>query len=150
MDPIFLVLALERLVGFLGIAASKSNQDKFDLIIYDGISSEETVRIIGASSKARLYMKYLRNLAEKTDLGRLAAPSLLRLVDEAMKISSSRSYFNGRTSSEIWDTLDQLLEVRVNIVEYNHTFIPQCKPWRSILVMCCAERIFCVLKSTEI
>ncbi|KAL5123212.1 hypothetical protein HKD37_02G003842 [Glycine soja] len=110
MDSIFLVLALERLVGFLGIAASKSQQDKFDLIIYDGISSEETLRIIGASSKARLYLKYLRTLAEKTELGRLAAPSLLRLVDEAMLISSSRSYFNGKMSSEIWDTLDQMLE----------------------------------------
>ncbi|KAG5062680.1 hypothetical protein AAZX31_02G095500 [Glycine max] len=110
MDSIFLVLALERLVGFLRIAASKSQQDKFDLIIYDGISSEETLRIIGASSKARLYLKYLRTLAEKTELGRLAAPSLLRLVDEAMLISSSRSYFNGKMSSEIWDTLDQMLE----------------------------------------
>ncbi|TKY69414.1 Arsenical pump ATPase [Spatholobus suberectus] len=110
MDSLFLVLALERLVGFLGTAASKSQQDKFDLIIYDGISSEETLRIIGGSSKARLYLKYLRTLAEKTDLGRLAAPSLLRLVDEAMRISSSRSYFNGKMSSEIWDTLDQMLE----------------------------------------
>ncbi|QCD89771.1 uncharacterized protein At1g26090, chloroplastic [Vigna unguiculata] len=110
MDSILLVLALERLVGFLGIAASKSQEDKFDLIIYDGISSEETLRIIGGSSKARLYLKYLRTLAEKTELGRLAAPSLLRLVDEAMLISSSRSYFNGKMSSEIWDTLDQMLE----------------------------------------
>ncbi|XP_047176872.1 uncharacterized protein At1g26090, chloroplastic [Vigna umbellata] len=110
MDSILLVLALERLVGFLGIAASKSQKDKFDLIIYDGINSEETLRIIGGSSKARLYLKYLRTLAEKTELGRLAAPSLLRLVDEAMIISSSRSYFNGKMSSEIWDTLDQILE----------------------------------------
>lgn len=53
MDSIFLVLALERFVGFLGTAASKSQRDKFDLIIYDGISSEETLRIIGGSSKAR-------------------------------------------------------------------------------------------------
>ncbi|XP_027359967.1 uncharacterized protein At1g26090, chloroplastic isoform X2 [Abrus precatorius] len=110
MDSIFLVLALERLVGFLGIAASKNQRDKFDIIIYDGISSEETLRIIGGSSKARLYLKYLRTLAEKTELGRLAAPSLLTLVDEAMKISSNKSYFNGRMSSEIWDTLDQMLE----------------------------------------
>ncbi|KAK7306967.1 hypothetical protein VNO77_39625 [Canavalia gladiata] len=110
MDSIFLVLALERLVGFLGTTASKSQQDKFDVIIYDGISSEETLRIIGGSSKARLYLKYLRTLAEKTELGRLAAPSLLRLVDEAMRISSSRSYFSGKMSSEIWDTLDQMLE----------------------------------------
>nr|KYP48743.1 hypothetical protein KK1_029545 [Cajanus cajan] len=110
MDPFFLVLALERLVGFLGIAASKSQQNNFDLIIYDGISSEETLRIIGGSSKARLYLKHLRSLAEKTELGRLAAPSLLRLVDEAMKISSRKSYFNGKMSSEIWDSLDHMLE----------------------------------------
>ncbi|CAJ1932245.1 unnamed protein product [Sphenostylis stenocarpa] len=110
MDSILLVLALERLVGFLGISASNSRQDKFDLIIYDGLSSEETLRIMGGSSKARLYLKYLRTLAEKTELGRLAAPSLLRLVDEAMLISSNRSYFSGKMSSEIWDTLDQMLE----------------------------------------
>ncbi|KAL3037652.1 hypothetical protein AAZX31_01G081800 [Glycine max] len=99
MDSIFLVLALERL-----------QQDKFDVIIYDGISSEETLRIIGGSSKARLYLKYLHTLAERTELGRLTAPSLLRLVDEAVLRSGSRSYFNGKMSSEIWDALDQMLE----------------------------------------
>ncbi|KAE9615416.1 hypothetical protein Lal_00048469 [Lupinus albus] len=108
MDSIVLVLALERLVGFLGIAASKSPQNKYDVIVYDGISSDDTLRFVGASSKSRLYLKYLRNLAEKTDLGRLAAPSLLRLVDEATRISSSRSLFSG--SSEIWDTLEEYLE----------------------------------------
>lgn len=53
MDSIFSVLALEKQVGFLGTAASKRQQDKFDLIVYDGISSEETLRFIGGSSKAR-------------------------------------------------------------------------------------------------
>ena len=75
----------------------------------------------------RLYLKYLRTLADKTELGRLTAPSLLRLVDEAMKISSSRSYFNGRMSSEIWDNLDQMLEVRVNTVEYNYNLVQDHK-----------------------
>ncbi|KAI5436595.1 hypothetical protein KIW84_022919 [Lathyrus oleraceus] len=110
MDSIFLVLALERLVGFLGMAPSNTQHDKFDIIIYDSVSSEETLRIMGGCSKARLYLKYIRTLAEKTDLGRLAAPSLLRLVDEAMRISSTRSYLNWRMSSETWDNLDQLLE----------------------------------------
>ncbi|MED6136983.1 hypothetical protein PIB30_060779 [Stylosanthes scabra] len=110
MDSILLLFALEKLVGFLRSTASNSQGDKFDLIVFDGISSEETLRFIGASSKARLYLKYLRTLAEKTEIGRLVAPSILRLVDEAMRISSTRSYFNGITSSEIWDTLDQMLE----------------------------------------
>lgn len=50
-------------------------------------------------------------MAEKTDLGRLAAPSLLRLVDEAISISGNRPYFDGKMSSEIWDSLDELLGV---------------------------------------
>lgn len=55
-------------------------------------------------------MKYLRNLAEKTDFGRLAGPSILRLVDEAMSLSRDRSPFNGKSSSEIWDELEKFLE----------------------------------------
>lgn len=58
MDSIFSVLALERLVGFLGMPSSKSEQDKFDVIIYDGVSSEETLRIMGGSSKARFWNCY--------------------------------------------------------------------------------------------
>jgi len=58
MDSIFSVLALERLVGFLGMESSKSQQDKFDVIIYDGVSSEETLRIMGGSSKARFWNCY--------------------------------------------------------------------------------------------
>jgi hypothetical protein len=61
----------------------------------------------------RLYLKYLRNLAEKTDLGRVAGPSLMRLVDEAMNITGSRSYLNGKMSSEVWENLEQMLEVNV-------------------------------------
>lgn len=59
----------------------------------------------------RLYLKYLRKLAEKTDFGRLAGPSLLRFVDEAMSLSGRNSNLNGKMSSEIWDFLDQTLEV---------------------------------------
>jgi hypothetical protein len=62
----------------------------------------------------RLYLKYLRNLAEKTDLGRVAGPSLMRLVDETMSIiTGSRSYLNGKLSAEVWETLEQMLEVNV-------------------------------------
>ncbi|KAJ6901153.1 hypothetical protein NC652_027055 [Populus alba x Populus x berolinensis] len=66
-------------------------------------------RMIGAASKARLYLKYLRNLAEKTDLGRLAGPSLVSLVDEALSLSGSKYNFNRKTSAEIWDSLETML-----------------------------------------
>ena len=54
MDPIFSALALERLVGFFGNVAQRNhNKDNFDIIVYDGMSSEEILRMISAAGKAR-------------------------------------------------------------------------------------------------
>ncbi|XP_050947047.1 uncharacterized protein At1g26090, chloroplastic isoform X3 [Cucumis melo] len=148
MDSIFSILQLERFVGFSGIMGRKDQKDKYDIVIYDGVCTEETIRMIGATSKIRfetlslslslflsivpptpaqickrkkiicitkrtldrLYLKYLRSIAEKTDLGRLATPSILRLVDEAMSISRPGSHLGGRTSTDIWETLEHVLE----------------------------------------
>ncbi|XP_050373219.1 uncharacterized protein At1g26090, chloroplastic [Argentina anserina] len=111
MDPIFSALALERLVGFFGNLAQRNhNKDKFDIIVYDGMSSDEMLRMISAASKARLYLKYLRNVADKTDLGRMAGPSLLRLVDEAMSLTNSAHLFNGNRTAGIWNSVEQMLE----------------------------------------
>lgn len=55
MDPIFSAYALERLVRFFRKVAEKNHgKDKFDIIIYDGMSSEEILRMISSASKARL------------------------------------------------------------------------------------------------
>ncbi|XP_028063919.1 uncharacterized protein At1g26090, chloroplastic-like isoform X2 [Camellia sinensis] len=111
MDSIFSALALQRNVGFSGNVAQRNQQeDKFDVIVYDGISTEETMQMTGATSKARLYLKHFWNLAEKTDLGRLAGPSLLRLANEAISSSTRGSQLNGKMSAEIWDDLEQTLE----------------------------------------
>ncbi|KAL8531614.1 hypothetical protein ACS0TY_008274 [Phlomoides rotata] len=110
MDSIFSSLELERLVGFFNVSKTSSGEAQFDIVVYDGISTEETIRVIGAASKARLYLKYLRALAEKTDLGRLASPSLLRLVDDAVSLGGRGTNLNSRMSSEIWDYLEQTLE----------------------------------------
>lgn len=54
MDSIFSMLELERLVGFFRQATRKDHKGKaFDVIVYDGISTEETLRMIGLSSKTR-------------------------------------------------------------------------------------------------
>ncbi|KAI3502647.1 hypothetical protein L1887_30848 [Cichorium endivia] len=111
MDTIFSALALEKLIGFLRNKTQKNSpKDNFDVVVYDGLSTEETIRLIGATGKSRLYLKYLRNMAEKTDLGRLAGPSLLRLVNEAFNVGTSSSGFNGQLSGEIWDKLEHMLE----------------------------------------
>lgn len=58
MDSIFSVLALERYVKFLGIGPRQSQDELFDMIVYDGICSEDTLRMMGAPSKARSYYCY--------------------------------------------------------------------------------------------
>lgn len=111
MDSIFSALALEKFVGFSGIKAQRDLlKEKFDVVVYDGISTEETLRMMNSPSSVRLYVQYLRNLAEKTDFGRVAGPSILRLVDETTGLSGSSSNFNGKFSSEIWDSLQRILE----------------------------------------
>ncbi|OMP06839.1 Arsenical pump ATPase, ArsA/Get3 [Corchorus olitorius] len=123
MDSILSALAVVRLLGLFGKWGQRNHpKHKFDIIIYDGISTEETLRLIGSSSKARLYLKYLRTMAEKTDMGRLAAPSILRLVDEAMGISGKHSQLNGTMSAEIWDSLEQILERGSSTFSEPHRF----------------------------
>ncbi|KAL9401894.1 hypothetical protein Peur_005743 [Populus x canadensis] len=136
MDYISALYVPARILGPLN--ANQSNEDNFEIIIYDGVSSDETLRMIGAASKARLYLKYLRNLAEKTDLGRLAGPSLLRLVDEALSLSGSKYNLNGKMSTEIWDSLERILEVKVIASPFLH------KPDRIFFVYYTAARIFCL------
>ncbi|CAN1314373.1 Uncharacterized protein At1g26090, chloroplastic [Linum perenne] len=113
MDSVFGAFILERLLGFLTDVKDKKkniNEDGYDIIIYDGIGSDETLRMISAASKTRLYLKYVRNMAEKTDLGRLATPSVLRLLDEALDLTGRRSFLNGPRGPEMWDILEKKLE----------------------------------------
>lgn len=53
MDSIFSSLELERLVGFF-MSQRNGGKAKYDIVVYDGINNEETIRMIGATSKARL------------------------------------------------------------------------------------------------
>lgn len=55
MDSIFSSLELERLVRFFSnVSKTSSGEAQFDIVVYDGISTEETIRMIGAANKARL------------------------------------------------------------------------------------------------
>lgn len=107
MDSIFSALALEKLVNFLPSERNYSRAE-FDIIVYDGISTEETLRLIGVTKRARWYLKYIRDLAEKTDIGRLTAPSFLKLAYESARLNRGSS--NGKTSTEIWNDVERILE----------------------------------------
>lgn len=48
-------------------------------------------------------------MAEKTDIGRLTAPSFLKLAYESIRLNGGSS--EGKSSTEIWNTLEQTLEV---------------------------------------
>lgn len=59
MDTIFSALQLEKLVGFL---RNKTQKNSLDVVIYDGISTEETIRLIGATGKSRFQISLSRFL----------------------------------------------------------------------------------------
>lgn len=90
MDSICSVLALQKLLNFFS-AGRNSSQGEFDVVVYDCKNTEEILRLIGATERARSYFRYVRDLAEKTDIGRLASLSLLKLIYDAARP-------NGRTS----------------------------------------------------
>ncbi|KAK1280555.1 hypothetical protein QJS04_geneDACA002906 [Acorus gramineus] len=107
MDSIFSALAIEKWVRFLGSERSDS-QREFDIIVYDGISTEETLRVLGAASRARWYLRYIREMADKTDIGRLTAPLILKLGYESIRLNGASG--DGKSSMEIWDDVERLLE----------------------------------------
>ncbi|KAF9609290.1 hypothetical protein IFM89_015136 [Coptis chinensis] len=64
MYSTFAALELNQFVGFLGMTATKRNQpqSKFDIIIYDGINNEETLRMIGMIVRVFLFLTNLTTL----------------------------------------------------------------------------------------
>lgn len=48
-------------------------------------------------------------MAEKTDIGRVTSPSLLKLAYESARSTSGSS--DGKTSTDIWSDIEQILEV---------------------------------------
>ncbi|XP_072958805.1 ATPase GET3D, chloroplastic [Typha angustifolia] len=107
MDSIFSALALQKLVNFRSDERNAAPKE-FDMVIYDGISTEETLRLIGVTERARWYLKYMRSMSEKTDIGRLTSPSLLKLAYDSINLNSGSS--EGKTSTDIWNEVEQILE----------------------------------------
>ncbi|XP_020251724.1 uncharacterized protein At1g26090, chloroplastic isoform X2 [Asparagus officinalis] len=107
MDSILSALALEKLVSFLP-SERYSTKREFDIVVYDGISTEDTLRLIGATERAKWYLKYIRSMAEKTDIGRVTSPSLLKLAYESARSNYGSS--DGKTSTDIWSDIEQILE----------------------------------------
>ncbi|KAM0875337.1 hypothetical protein ACQ4PT_036874 [Festuca glaucescens] len=109
MDSISTVLSLQKLLNFLS-AGTSSPQGEFDVVVYDCNNTEEFLRLTGATERARSYLKYVRELAERTDVGRLASPSLLKLIYDAARPNGRTS--EGRMSAEIWNEIEQFLDVK--------------------------------------
>lgn len=107
MDSICSVLSLQKLLNFFSVGTN-SPQGEFDVVVYDCNNTEEFLRLTGATERARSYLKYVRELAEKTDIGRLASPSLLKLIYDAARPSGRTGEV--RMSAEIWNEIEQLLE----------------------------------------
>jgi arsenite-transporting ATPase len=58
MDSICSVLALEKLLHFFS-AGRRNSQPEFDVIVYDCNNTEEILRLIGATDRARYMFSLL-------------------------------------------------------------------------------------------
>lgn len=110
MDALLALGAMEQYIGFAGdVFKARKPDQTYDVVVYDGLSSEETLRLLGAAEKSRWYLQRARDLAEKTDTGRVTSPSILRLL-ETSAVQDNGSDTTGRTSAELWDGADKVLE----------------------------------------
>lgn len=111
MDPILAMGAIERLTGFTGGlfkgVGKKGDNREYDVVVYDGLSSDEVFRMFGSAERARWYVSRFRSIAEKTDAGRVALPSVLRLMESAF-LDENRGAT--RTTSEIWEATNRILQ----------------------------------------
>ncbi|KAJ3686003.1 hypothetical protein LUZ61_015167 [Rhynchospora tenuis] len=107
MDSFAPVLGLQNLINLFSKEKDSSNKE-YDVVVFDGISSEELLRLVGATERARSYLKYVKDLAEKTDIGRLTSPSIIKLVYDSVRMHGRTS--EGKTSSEIWTEIEGLIE----------------------------------------
>ncbi|CAI5463754.1 unnamed protein product [Closterium sp. Yama58-4] len=93
--------------------------------VFDGPTTWEVLQILASLEKSRWYLRRFRALAERTDIGRVALPSVARLLDSIVGSSkggsgssSSGSGSGGedgqRSTAEIWEKLDSFLSKAVS------------------------------------
>ncbi|KAH8973509.1 hypothetical protein BDL97_01G051800 [Sphagnum fallax] len=110
MDSLLALGALERFADFVGglfKRAGKTDDNKdYDVVVYDGVSSEEIFRMFGSAERARWYLSRFRSIAEKTDAGRVTLPSILKLIEGAFLDEGKGT---PRSTNEIWEAGDRIL-----------------------------------------
>ncbi|CAI5970629.1 unnamed protein product [Closterium sp. NIES-64] len=93
-----------------------------EVVVFDGATTWEVLRMLASPEKARWYLRRFRALAERTDIGRVALPSVARLLDSIVGSSKGGSGGSGgnaggsgedgqRSTAEIWEKLDSFLSV---------------------------------------
>ncbi|XP_002967033.2 uncharacterized protein At1g26090, chloroplastic [Selaginella moellendorffii] len=108
MDSIMALFVLDQLCGFARRffpKRSKVFKPEYDVVVYDGPNSDETLRMFGCAERLRWYMNRFRSIAEKTDIGRVVLPSILRLAEASLLEDLSTE----RSTSELWELANTVL-----------------------------------------
>ncbi|CAI5497612.1 unnamed protein product [Closterium sp. Naga37s-1] len=148
MDAVMAVAVLERIArpagGLLAFATSSGprstsagkkgaaagewvypwGEEEAEVVVFDGPTTWEVLRMLAGPEKARWYLRRFRALAERTDIGRVALPSVARLLDSIVGSSKGGSGGSGgaggggvdeqRSTAEIWEKLDSFLSKAVS------------------------------------
>ncbi|GJP31733.1 hypothetical protein CLOM_g14803 [Closterium sp. NIES-68] len=143
MDAVMAVAVLERIArpagGLLAFATSAGpkstsaakkgaaggewvypwGEKEAEVVVFDGPTTWEVLRMLASPEKSRWYLRRFRTLAERTDIGRVALPSVARLLDSIVGGSKSSSGGGGgaedtqRSTAEMWESLDSILSKAV-------------------------------------
>eukprot|EP00271_Cylindrocystis_brebissonii_P023168 TRINITY_DN943_c0_g1_i1.p1 TRINITY_DN943_c0_g1~~TRINITY_DN943_c0_g1_i1.p1 ORF type:complete len:337 (+),score=80.34 TRINITY_DN943_c0_g1_i1:71-1081(+) len=101
--------------GKKGAPAKGLEDEKFDVVVFDGASNNELLRLVAFPERARWYLKRFRALAEKTDVGRVALPSAARLLESIVLNGGGTAGGRDpveRTTADIWEEVERILSRR--------------------------------------
>ncbi|KAL3680330.1 hypothetical protein R1sor_023286 [Riccia sorocarpa] len=113
MDSFLAIGLLDSLSNFTGnlVKSRSRSTEQYDVVVYDGPSSEETLRIIGAPERTRWYLRRLRSLADKTDAGRVTLPSIMKGIESSILERGP----SDRSTPEIWNFIDSIFTKIVDL-----------------------------------
>ncbi|CAI5523341.1 unnamed protein product, partial [Closterium sp. Naga37s-1] len=74
-------------------------EEEAEVVVFDGATTWEVLRMLASPEKARWYLRRFRTLAERTDIGRVALPSVARLLDSIVGSSKGGGAAGGALPS---------------------------------------------------
>jgi len=111
---------------------------QYDVVVYDGPSSSEILRLLATPSKLQWYLQRLRRALSQSDAGRLILPTLINVMEnmlkqEAISVEGRANSSSTSLATSSWDRLTVLLNMAADSFSDPKLFscylvVNQCSP----------------------